>query len=293
VAITLAVGAAAMNTGNNLLYLALSMNLSLVVLSGFLSEGSLRGVRGVVAPASEFFAGREGLVSVRLDASGKTRASRSLSVLLRTGEGEVIPVPFPDLPPGGMKTRAAPFVPSRRGPCRLAPCALVTTYPFGLFEKSLDLPAPAPFLVYPAPFGAPDRDPGEPLGGGEGRATRRGADGTGLAGVREHLPGDARREMHWKASARLGRWMVKERERERERPIAIPVRVPTSAGLLEGELSRACGAVLAALRAGRPFLLSAGAHSVADDGGGGGRREALALLARLRADGTVAETEAP
>jgi uncharacterized protein (DUF58 family) len=110
--------------------------------------------------------------------------------------------------------------------------------------------------------------------------------------VREHLPGDALREMHWKASARLGRWMVKERERERERRLAIPVRVPAPEELLETELARACGAVLAALRAGRPFLLTAGALSVADDGGGGRRREALALLARLRADGTT-EEEAP
>lgn len=36
--LTIGVGAAAINTRNNLLYLALSMNLSLIILSGILSE---------------------------------------------------------------------------------------------------------------------------------------------------------------------------------------------------------------------------------------------------------------
>ncbi len=69
--ITLGVGAAAINTGNNLLYLAFSMNLSLIVVSGFLSEwtasagfpcraGRLRGVRGAgVVPGGHLLRGRE------------------------------------------------------------------------------------------------------------------------------------------------------------------------------------------------------------------------------------------
>ena len=40
--LTLAVGMAALNTGNNLLYLLLAMMLSLIVMSGILSEQCLR-----------------------------------------------------------------------------------------------------------------------------------------------------------------------------------------------------------------------------------------------------------
>ena len=43
-AITLGVGFAALNTGNNLLYLVLSLMLAFLVLSGFLSESALRGL---------------------------------------------------------------------------------------------------------------------------------------------------------------------------------------------------------------------------------------------------------
>ena len=43
-AITFGVGFAALNTGNNLLYLVLSLMLAFLVLSGVLSESALRGI---------------------------------------------------------------------------------------------------------------------------------------------------------------------------------------------------------------------------------------------------------
>src|SRR2546423_1737562 len=44
-AVTLGLGVTAMNTGNNLLYLLESMVLALIVVSGVLSEQSVRGIR--------------------------------------------------------------------------------------------------------------------------------------------------------------------------------------------------------------------------------------------------------
>ncbi len=42
--ITIGIGFAAVNTGNNLLYLVLAMLLSLIIASGFLSEWGVRGL---------------------------------------------------------------------------------------------------------------------------------------------------------------------------------------------------------------------------------------------------------
>ena len=49
VGITLGVGFAAINTGNNLLYLLLGMMLSLIIASGIMSEMSLRDAHGARA----------------------------------------------------------------------------------------------------------------------------------------------------------------------------------------------------------------------------------------------------
>ncbi|HJL19559.1 MAG TPA: hypothetical protein RMH99_28105, partial [Sandaracinaceae bacterium LLY-WYZ-13_1] len=64
VLVTLGVGAAAVNTGNNLLYLVLGMLLSLIVLSGVLSEGVLRGLRVARRLPRRAFAGSPALIEL-------------------------------------------------------------------------------------------------------------------------------------------------------------------------------------------------------------------------------------
>ena len=56
-ALTLGVGLAALNTGNNLMYMVLSLLLSFLVLSGVLSESALRGiqVRRLLPPFPRWF----------------------------------------------------------------------------------------------------------------------------------------------------------------------------------------------------------------------------------------------
>src|SRR5687767_16025318 len=55
------VGFAAVSTGNNLLYLLEAMLLGLVVVSGLLSEMSMRGLRLTLRVPDEVFAGRPAL----------------------------------------------------------------------------------------------------------------------------------------------------------------------------------------------------------------------------------------
>src|SRR5262245_50046212 len=52
------VGAAAINTGNNLLYLILGLLLGFIVLSGFLSDSALWGCRATWTAEGSLYAGR-------------------------------------------------------------------------------------------------------------------------------------------------------------------------------------------------------------------------------------------
>src|SRR5262245_59781725 len=54
---SLAVGAAAINTGNNLLYLMLGLLLGFIIISGFLSDSCLWGVRVELEPVGDFYVG--------------------------------------------------------------------------------------------------------------------------------------------------------------------------------------------------------------------------------------------
>ena len=282
--VTLGVGVAAVNTGNNLLYLALSLHLSLILLSGVLSEGTLRHVTLKARLASEAFAGREALLAVTCSTEGKRFPGISLVATLRTGEDRAT-VRFPDIAPGTSATRVVPFRPSRRGEIGSIRASLSTRFPFSLFEKSVVLDVPAGVLVYPSPSPPEARREDLPVAAPSGRPFLHGRVGAFPWGVREHLPADPVRDIHWKSTARTGRWMVKEREGEATPWIDLRVAKGGSPEAFESSLSEACGAVLDLERRAVPFRLRIGDRLCAEAHDPDRRAKALEALAKARFHG--------
>ncbi len=286
--LTLGVGAAAVNTGNNLLYVALSMNLALIVLSGVLSEWRLRGIAVEVLHASEAFAARESLLTVACTAEGKRFPPAELSLSLVVG-GERLSLGFPDLPAGGRAGRVLSIRPRHRGILPAGPCTVSTTFPFALFEKSTDMETRAALLVYPEPAAAGAPHGEAPAPGQEKTGGSNGRQGSSIRGAREHEPGDPVRDIHWKASARMGKWMVKERERE-EAPVAdLHLPGPCPPDEFERAVSRACAFVLDCDRKGRPYRLWTGGRLRVDASREPRRAQSLAFLALVEPDGAAAD----
>jgi uncharacterized protein (DUF58 family) len=285
--LTLGVGVAAVNTGNNLLYITLSINLSLIVLSGILSEWCIRGVTVLVRHASEAFVSRESLLAITCFAGGKRFPPTALSVSMVL-DGVTLTARFPEIPAGGESTRILSVRPARRGTLSPGSCSISTLFPFALFEKSMDVSPRASLVVYPEPADAGSSPRGEDPPEPAGDVRIPGREGTEIRGAREHAPADPVRDIHWKASARMGRWMVKERERE-SAPVAdlrLPVPCPPPIEF-ERLVSRACAFVLRCDREGRPYRLRLGDRVCVDASRGGRRAHALAFLAFVGADGTL------
>ena len=286
--ITLAVGVAAVNTGNNLIYLAFCMNLSLIIVSGLLSEWTLRNVFLSAQAASDAFQGEESFLAVKCSAEIKRFPSISLVLRMRFG-AETITVPFPDIPPRGTATRIAGFRPERRGPLGTIPGTLSTRFPFSLFDKSMDVRIHTDLLVYPRPI-FPTFHGGTPQEAGPSETPwAAGRSGAFPRGAREHLPSDPVRDIHWKATARLEKWMVKEREAEAAPFVELNVPVPCPPNEFETRLSEACGMVIYLDRLEIPFLLRIGERTIFRESEG--RAAALAALAVARADGGEIEAK--
>jgi len=286
-ALTVGVGAAAINTGNNLLYLALSMNLSLIILSGILSEWCLRGLRVRVEHVREAFASRESLLAVTCSAESKRFPA--ISIFVSPGiPGAGQPARFPGIPPGGAGTRVVPYRPGHRGLVSAFACTVSTRFPFALFEKSAEVtPLSSSLIVYPEPgdpdVGPPAGDTGDPAAG----KAPRGREGTSIRGVRDHIFSDPVRDIHWKASARLGKWMVKEREAEAAQVVDLLLPVPSPPQEFERLVSKACATVLACEREGVPYRLRVGDRVLVGPATGGRRRKSLSILATVAADGSL------
>jgi uncharacterized protein (DUF58 family) len=299
VAIIFGVGFAALNTGNNLLYLVLALMLAFLVLSGLLSESSLRGIRVERMLPRELFARSPNRVVLRVhndqtrnasfaitledqleDESGRIAAGRCF--VLRVG-------------PESWVDRSYVFEPERRGDLHFASVRVATRFPFGLFVKSRDLELEETALVYPAverlaltrSLAVSTRDAEENAGSAD--------DGDELAGLRERAPGDSVSRVHWRSSLRAGRWLVGEREGLATSEVEVVLRLPQEASerALEERVSRAASEIVTHLEGGARVGLRAHSRHFRPATGFLHRSRLLTFLARVTADAPVEPTAWP
>jgi uncharacterized protein (DUF58 family) len=219
--ITFGVGVAAINTGNNLLYLLLGMMLSLIVASGVLSEMSLRGLEVSRHPPGRAWAKRPFLMGVALRNTKRRLPSFSIEVEdLVDGKPLDKKCYFLKLPAGRFQHTSYRHTVARRGAYAFTALRISTKFPFALFRKSRTIELRSELIVYPAisPVGRPPQPANPSQGDGpKGRAGRRGE----FHGLHEFRDGDDPRDIHWRSSARRGRPLVREYEDEAARVVAL------------------------------------------------------------------------
>jgi uncharacterized protein (DUF58 family) len=209
----MAVGLAAMNTGNNLLYLLLGSMLGFITVSGWLSEQAIRGLHIERRHPRAVTVGHDFRLVYEVT-NAKTRLPSLAVEISETGLPEkafLAHVP----PSGRAATRSVnSFV--RRGVYPLDTLTLSTGFPFGMFRKERDLQIPGEVVVWPRTDRAV-RDPAP----GHGRLPRTGPSARGAAGtrgeyrsLRGYRVGDDPRDIHWKSSARLREPVIREYERD-------------------------------------------------------------------------------
>jgi uncharacterized protein (DUF58 family) len=101
----------------------------------------------------------------------------------------------------------------RRGRFTLGPITLMSSDPFGLFERQRTLAATSSVVVYPLTVDLPAfvLPSGELPGGGAIRRRTHYVT-TNISSVRDYFPGDSFNRIHWPSTARTGRLIVKEFE---------------------------------------------------------------------------------
>jgi uncharacterized protein (DUF58 family) len=254
--VTIGVGLAAFNTGNNLLFLILGFMLSLIVLSGVMSETAIRGLRVSRRLPQRAFSGKVCLIELVLH-NKKTRApSYSLEI---EDLAEDAPTErrcyFLKVGPGAEQAAAYRRTLTRRGPLRFVGFRVATRYPFGIFEKWRVLANPAELLVYPALLSDQDLRH-EMQSHGLDTPTQRIGVGTEIAGLRSYESGDDARSIHWRRTASLGRLVVTERQSDASSQLTLlvdnarPDGATDFEGRFERTLSRAATLAVAGLSHG-------------------------------------------
>ncbi len=125
--------------------------------------------------------------------------------------------------------------PTRRGYYRLGPARLATGDPFGLARARLNVAPGGDLIVYPElrpleSFGLPAE---HPLGDATPLRPLL-EDPLRIQGVRPYQPGDSPRQIHWRASARLGELQTRLLERTATPTLALFLDVNTFEYFWEG-----------------------------------------------------------
>jgi uncharacterized protein (DUF58 family) len=201
-------GLAAVNTGNNLLYLMASLLLALIVVSGILSEQSMRRLRVRPVMPEEIYATRPVQLGARV--LNRKRWLPSYSVALEAGAHRLY---IDRLGAGAERlvTWEATF--TTRGRHRLPGVRVLTRFPFGLFLKAGRVALDAEVVVFPAVRPLDEAWRRRLVTSGVRSLHRRGR-GHDLYSLREYRLGDDQRLIHWRSSAKAGALIVRELEAE-------------------------------------------------------------------------------
>lgn len=149
------------------------------------------------------------------------------------------------------------IVPKRRGILSAVTVDIASAAPFGLlwWTRRATLLLPVEMAVAPRPTKAFTIPPEGDDAGDEASNGRSSAVGE-TRGVREYEHGDARRTVHWRASAHAGRLMVREMEMPAAEPVIVRIELPVDQAEADEIASRALATVIALLDRSRPVMLA-------------------------------------
>jgi uncharacterized protein (DUF58 family) len=215
---------AAVNTGNNLLFLILACLLAGILISGVLSRIVLTGIELKFDLPEHIFAEQPVLAEVELRNDKPAWPSFSIRVIggTKKSPAEILtrPVFFPYIPRMSAARQKVELRFPRRGVYRQDSFGIRTRFPFGFFEKTRQVDSNLEIAVYPRVEPTEQFYEVLPLLTGEMASYFRGR-GHELHSLRDYLNTDSARFVDWKVTAKTGRLVVREFAREDERRVLL------------------------------------------------------------------------
>ncbi|HWQ21945.1 MAG TPA: DUF58 domain-containing protein [Clostridia bacterium] len=250
------IGAVAINSGNNLLYLVFSALLSALIFSGFLSVANLRHVDVALEAADDVIMNRPARLVVRVHNAGSFPLFFATVRVRNVGSDLTLAVPF--VP--GRSTRELPALVTmrRRGRVSGLWAELSSTFPFGIVQMRLEVRVGGEVVVYPEVRPVTLQQQGER---GEHRLEKARAGGDGdFFSLRRYHEGDDARRIDWKVFARRGEPYVTEREARYQQETLFFLDTAraawTGADTFEVAISKLASALTLVLETGGAFALA-------------------------------------
>jgi uncharacterized protein (DUF58 family) len=232
--IIVTIAVAALNTGNNLLFIILANLLAGILLSGMFSAVVLSHLELDFALPEHVFAERPFISRLSVRNLKWVFPSFSLTLSARTpGKGrgrrnfpaaprQILdaPVYLPYIPHRSAVTQHVELTFPRRGRYMQEGFRVSTKFPFGLLLKAHEIGSAQEILVLPNVQPTEEFYEILPLMGGEMESFFKGR-GHDLYSIRDYVESDSARHVDWKATAKAQQLKVREYTREDERRLVL------------------------------------------------------------------------
>ncbi|MFT4515632.1 MAG: hypothetical protein ACI89X_001074 [Planctomycetota bacterium] len=260
---------------SNLFFLLLAFSAVLGVLGAWWSWRNLRDLQVESLGLATAASGSQRATHVHLAANRRPRFDLLVELDLEGGYCEVGYAPY--LVKAQSIDDAVAGQP--RGVRCITHARVTSSFPFGFFVARTTLPTDAELITYPTPIPFGESRSGGDRPGDHG-ALHAGR-GTVLAGLRAFQTGDGMSDMHWKATARRGTPIVKERERESAPAVDVVLDRRCDEATLERALAQLTTLALAA-RTDTPLQVHSQGIELLVDPDRGGADDALRWLAEAK-----------
>lgn len=212
IVLSIAIGSAAYNSANNILFLTLSLLLGCLILSGILSWLNFHGLSWRLETEPPLRVGQEHGIALLLRNQKRFLPTYGVWFELEmAGTSQTFELSLRGrLDPGEEIRLECSLRPTRRGIETLKLTHVGSLFPFGFLRKSFSVDLEETVIVWPAPVeyrrfssSAWQRTPA-------GQVVRRAGHSGDLLSLRRYQLDDSHRQIHWKASARLRQLMVRQ-----------------------------------------------------------------------------------
>lgn len=240
--LALGIGSAAYNTSSNILFIVLALLLSSLLLSGLLSWMNFKGTKWRLFLERHFRVGEVVPVGIEITNEKSFLPTQSLWFYLKAhtaNEARRLPLEDP------VEARQSAqlqwlFAPVQRGRETIEIVGLESSYPFGFLRKTIGNSLKKETLVWPEKISYQMTPPSLARARSEGMAVSMAGSGSELINLREYRPGDPLRTIHWKASARLQRFMIREVAEENHESYLLVVESPDTLWRAGPQFERFC-----------------------------------------------------
>lgn len=195
--------------------------MSMIIISGILSEGCLRGIDVERIFPRHIFTSTPFHLRLRITNRKRFLSSFSLSLKEVTKISGQVEARIFRIHPRTTCHAGYTGQFERRGRTAFKGIIISTLFPFGFFIKSEKRILPCEIIVYPRIDKLPDYLKEEIQAIGTISEDTKKGSGINLYNIRDYRTGEDSRSIHWKSSARQSRLMIKEFEKEKERTVNL------------------------------------------------------------------------